>query len=86
MYDLLMYSLNFWRNAILDRGAKSFAQALLLVFLGDSALNVINVNWPEALGLASTAALISVLTSIVSSPVGPEGSPSIVKDSAASRT
>lgn len=72
-----MFSKIFWISAA-ERAFKTFAQALLLVFVGDSAYNVINVNWPESLGLAATGALISVLTSIVSSRVGEKDSPSLV--------
>lgn len=75
-----MWTAAFWRGAG-ERAIKSGAQALLLVFLGDSTLNVINIGWPEALAMAGTAVLISVLTSVVSAPFGPEGSPSLVKDS-----
>lgn len=69
----------FWRSA-LERAAKTAAQAALTVFLGDAALNIINVNWPETAALAATAALTSLLTSIVSSGVGPASSPSLVED------
>lgn len=72
-----MFTKVFWLNTA-ERAIKTFAQALLLVFVGDSAYNVISVNWPESLGLAATGALISVLTSLVSSTVGPKDSPSLV--------
>jgi len=62
-----------------ERAIKTFAQSLALVFLGDGAYNVISVNWPEALGLAATGALLSVLTSIASTTVGASDSPSLVE-------
>lgn len=74
-----MFSKIFWLGTA-ERAIKTFAQALLLVFVGDSAYNVISVNWPESLGLAATGALISILTSIVSSRIGDHNSPSLVAD------
>lgn len=68
----------FWLRTA-ERAIKTFAQSLALVFLGDSAYNVINVNWPESLGLAATGALLSVLTSVGSSTVGVKTSPSLIE-------
>jgi len=72
-----MFNKYFWIST-LERAVKTFAQAVLLVFTGDTLYNIINVNWPEALGLGATGALISVLTSVVSSTVGEKNSPSLV--------
>jgi hypothetical protein len=72
-----MFTKIFWLGT-LERAVKTFAQALLLVFVGDNAYNVISVNWPESLALAATGALISVLTSLVSSRIGEKNSPSLV--------
>lgn len=72
-----MNTKTFWLRT-LERAVKTFAQSLLVVFLGDTAYNVISVNWPEALGLAATGALLSVLTSVASSQWGDKHSPSLV--------
>lgn len=69
----------FWIRTS-ERAVKTFAQSLALVFLGDQAYNVISVNWPQALGLAATGALLSVLTSIGSTTVGDSNSPSLVEN------
>ncbi|MDN5852451.1 MAG: holin [Actinomycetia bacterium] len=75
-----MLTSRFWLNTG-ERAAKTLAQALLALWLaGDGALNVITVDWRAALGVAAGAALISVLTSIVSAPAADRGTPSLVRD------
>lgn len=64
-----MNSTAFWTGA-LDRAIKSFAQALLLLWGADEGINIISVNFPQSLGIAAGAAALSLLTSIVSAPVG----------------
>jgi hypothetical protein len=77
-----MYSREFWLGLI-ERAAKSTAQCLIGLWLGDTAFDLIQVDWRHALGLAAGAAVLSVLTSIVSAPVGVRGSPSLVDDTPA---
>lgn len=67
----------FW-VATTERAVKTFAQALLAVFVAGQGFDFFAVNWPEALGTALTATVISVLTSVASANVGPEHSPSLV--------
>lgn len=62
---------------VVERAVKTFAQSLLVLFVGDSAYNVISVNWPQALGLAATAALVSILTSVVSGQFGDKNTASV---------
>ena len=62
----------FWVAAA-ERAVKSFAQALLLLWVADGGLDIFSVNYQEALGLGLGAAVLSVLTSIVSSNIGPPG-------------
>ncbi len=69
-----------WMAAAAERALKTAAQSMLALFLGDAALNVVNVNWGSAVAVSATAALVSLLTSIVSTPVGPSNSPSLVSD------
>jgi hypothetical protein len=70
-----MLTAAFWTGAI-DRAVKSFAQALILLWAADQGFNVLAVDWGTALGLGGGAALLSLLTSIVSAPAGDKGSTS----------
>lgn len=63
-----MFSGLFWKDA-LERFIKTFAQALLAVFLVAPQTPIIGFDWPSALGLALTAGVISILTSVVSAGV-----------------
>jgi len=65
----------------LERAVKTFAQSLVAL-LGAGATNIVLLNWPDMLGVSATAALLSVLTSVVSLPVGDNGTASVVKQSA----
>lgn len=74
-----MRTKEFWVSAG-ERAVKTFAQSLLatlIVFTG-----VLDVNWINSLSAAGLATLVSVLSSIVSSGVGPDGSPSLVGEPA----
>jgi hypothetical protein len=48
-----------------ERAVKTFAQALLAVFVV-SGTTVLNADWGSALAVAGTAVLVSFLTSLVS--------------------
>jgi hypothetical protein len=72
----------FWL-ATAERAVKTFAQALLAALTiaqtaGTLGVDVLNVNWATAVSLAIGAAILSVLTSVSSGPVGPVDSPSLV--------
>ena len=60
-----MFSKLFWKDAA-ERFVKTFAQALLALFLVAPQTPILAFDWPSALGLAATSAVISLLTSIVS--------------------
>lgn len=66
----------FWLD-VADRAIRTAAQCLLALWAGDG-INLLHVDWPASLSLAGTAAVLSVLTSIVSAPLGPAGTPSLV--------
>lgn len=73
-----MLTAAFW-GAALERAAKTVAQTLLSLFLvGDLAFNLFDFAWLPALGIAAGAFVISLLTSVVSAPVGAAGTPSLV--------
>lgn len=76
-----MFTRTFLIPAV-ERAAKTVAQTLLSLFLvGDVAFNLFTFAWGPALGIAAGAAVISMLTSVVSYRLGPMGSPSLVDDS-----
>lgn len=72
-----MRDAGFWVGT-LDRAVKSFAQALLLLWGADDGLNVLEINLAQSLGVAVGAAVLSLLTSIVSSSVGDRGTTSMI--------
>lgn len=73
-----MFSGSWWKQ-VAERAAKSAAQALIGLWVGDGVFNLWSVDAPKAAGVALGAAVLSVLTSIVTSGVGQPGSPSAVK-------
>lgn len=71
-------SKSFWVSAA-ERMVKSFAQTALVLWpVGDDLLHLYDIDWKTALLTAGMAAVASVLTSVVSGPIGPDGSPSLV--------
>ena len=58
----------------LERAVKTFAQALLAVLAVGTPLW--DIPWTEALGIAATATVISVLTSVASAGLGTKGTAS----------
>lgn len=72
-----MWTAEFWM-ATGERALRTVAQVLLTLWVGDDALNVFDIDWPQSLGVALGAALVSVAMSLV--PAGPKGSPSWVED------
>lgn len=66
-----MWSSSFWK-ATAERALRTFAQALAAL-IGAGAVNIIDIDWPASIGIAATAALLSVLTSIGANEVGSPG-------------
>jgi hypothetical protein len=62
----------------LERAVKTFAQSLLAL-VGAGAVNVVSLPWSDMFGISATAALVSLLTSVVSLPLGDSGTASVVK-------
>lgn len=71
-----MLTRKFWTEA-LERALKSAAQAAILV-LGAGQVDALVVSWGSVSSFAAGAAVLSVLTSIVSANIGPSDSPSLV--------
>jgi Putative lactococcus lactis phage r1t holin len=71
-----MLTLTFWRDA-LERAVKTFCQSLVAV-LGAGSVGLLNVPWVTSLSTAGLAALLSLLTSVGSSPLGKRGDPSLL--------
>ncbi len=76
-----MFTGLFWKDTA-ERFVKTFAQALLALFLVAPQTPLLAFDWPSALGLAATAGVISLLTSIVS-VVGTSGVTTVSPASAA---
>lgn len=72
-----MFTAAFWRGAA-DRSVKSAAQTLLLLWGADAGFDLLNIQPLPALGLAGGAAVLSLLTSIVSAPAGDPGTTSLI--------
>ncbi|MFC7247206.1 holin [Catellatospora aurea] len=79
-----MYLLNkqFW-IASAERAIKTFVQALIAAFgvgqvSGVVGVDVAAIDWRGALSLAFSAALLSVLMSVGSGPIGAANSPSLL--------
>ncbi len=73
-----MFTAAFWTGAF-DRALKSFAQMLLILWGASDVFNIFEVNWVQTLGVAAGALVISLLTSIISAPVGDRGSTSMMR-------
>lgn len=63
----------FWLLAS-ERAVKTFAQTLVAVF-GVGGITLLSAPWTTALATAGMAALLSVLTSVASEPLGEGGTP-----------
>lgn len=69
-------SKQFWKYAV-ERAIKSAAQTGI-IFIGAEQLNVVAFDWATFGGFVLGGAVLSVLTSIASAPVGDDNSPSMV--------
>ena len=72
-----MWSLGFWRDA-LERAVKTAAQTVVGLLV--AGVTVLDIDWGQAAAVTGTAALASILTSLISSGVGDHGSASLVDD------
>ncbi len=68
----------FWAGAF-ERSFKTAAQSILALWVTDKVVNAFEIDYKTGAGVALAAALLSILTSVVSAPIGPSG-PSMVND------
>lgn len=77
-----MWTVVFWRDAA-ERAVKTFLQAILAILLV-SGTNILNADWQAGAVTGATAALVSLLTSLLSgAATNNEGGPvtaSVVSD------
>ena len=72
-----MWQAPFWKSTA-ERTIRTFAQALLAL-IGTNLVAVTDLDWPQMLLASTTAAIITVLTCVVATGVGDEGSPSLLR-------
>ncbi|EEI16251.1 holin [Corynebacterium lipophiloflavum] len=72
-----MFTTSFWAST-LERAVKTFAQTLVAIIGVNAAVPIWQVGWQEVLGVAATATVMSVLTSVASIGAGKVGTPSLV--------
>lgn len=65
----------FWQD-LAERAGKTFVQGILAVLTVQGVSSALEVNWPDALAVSGTAALVSVLTSLLSFKFGNTGTAS----------
>jgi Putative lactococcus lactis phage r1t holin len=70
-----MLTKQFWAD-LLERAAKTAAQ-FVLVAIGGNLTNAWTLDWRMVAGTAAAGALTSVLTSVVSLPIGGSGTASL---------
>ena len=56
-----------WLRAALIRAVKTFCQGLATL-IGTDMISIVDLNWPQMLGIAATMALLSLLTSVAGLP------------------
>jgi len=69
----VMFSKKFWQQST-ERALKTFIQ-VFCTMLGADHFSILNAPWMTALSAAALAALLSLLTSLASEPVGERQTP-----------
>lgn len=75
----MLTSKDFW-TATAERALKTFVQVIVATF-GTAQMGVLELPWEQALSLAASAAILSVLTSLGSVKLGPSSGPSLAGES-----
>lgn len=74
---MTIFTTTFWADAA-ERSLKTVAQTVLSIWVvGDQVFNLLTVDWPQTLGVAAGAGVISLLTSIISATVTSSDSASL---------
>ena len=71
-----MFTWIFWKDT-LERAVKTFAQTLVATIA--VGIPLWDIDWASTVGIALTATVLSVLTSIAGISLGEPGTPSLVK-------
>lgn len=76
-----VFTRTFWFDT-LERAVKTAAQSVIVVWglsdAGPGNVNALDLDWGVGLGAAAAGAILSVLFSLVSAPIGDNGTASIV--------
>ena len=72
-----MFNIQWLRDAT-ERALKSAAQAIVLALGASQGFNLFSADWQNVAGIAAGAAVLSVLTSVISAPLGAKGSASVL--------
>jgi Putative lactococcus lactis phage r1t holin len=73
-----MNSRNFWVAAI-ERAVKTVAQTAVAAIVASNVSSVFDVDTGAVVGVSALAGILSILTSIGSTPAGPVNSPSVTQ-------
>lgn len=71
----MLFDIDFWK-ASAERAIKTFVQTLA-AGLGTASVGILELPWESALGLALSAGILSLLTSVGSARVGKNAGPSL---------
>ena len=74
----MLFDSRFWM-ATAERAIKTLAQTLVAL-IGTTAVSIIDLDWAQMLGVAATATVLSVLTSIASANFGKNPGPSLADE------
>lgn len=70
--------MSYFIKETIERAVKTAAQTAVTL-LGAGAIDVLTIDWQQVASVSAGAALLSVLTSLASKPIGPAtDSPSVV--------
>lgn len=72
-----MFTILFWKQA-LERSVKTFAQSIIAATTISGTTTLADISMGGVFATAGVAAVISILTSIVSAPLSPQGNPSLI--------
>lgn len=66
---MIMNRMNWkeWLRAAAIRALKTFCQGLATL-IGTDMVNIVDLNWPQMIGVSTTMALLSILTSVAGLP------------------